>query len=130
MTCIRCNGKLYEWTLFLDTFNNEIIAHALSDRRGDVKPYQDRLCAKLFEEEMPDDFAKPDSNFQYNQIIEYCKNHDGDFTTADIRNTLKLTVSQLNNAKKDPRVKRVMVRREGAQSYYCPKEEDGSPNSI
>lgn len=92
--------------------------------------YQDRLCAKLFEEEMPDGFAKPDSNFQYNQIIEYCKNHDGDFTTADIRNTLKLTAYQLNNAKKDPRVKRVMVRREGTQRYYCPKEEDGSHNSI
>lgn len=50
MTCIRCNGKLYEWTLFLDTFNNEIIAHALSDRRGDVKPYYDclkTLCRKI-----------------------------------------------------------------------------------
>lgn len=39
MTCIKNNGKVYEWTIFVDTFNNEIIAHALSDRRGDVKPY-------------------------------------------------------------------------------------------
>ena len=50
MTCIRCNGKLYEWTLFLDTFNNEIIAHSLSGTRGDVKPYYDclkALCHKI-----------------------------------------------------------------------------------
>lgn len=50
MTCIRCNGKLYEWTLFLDTFNNEIIAHSVSPKRGDVKPYYDcltQLCREL-----------------------------------------------------------------------------------
>ena len=39
MTCIRCNGKLYEWVLFIDTFNNEIIAHSVSGQRGDPKPY-------------------------------------------------------------------------------------------
>jgi transposase InsO family protein len=39
MTCIRNNGKLYEWTLFIDTFNNEIIAHASSAQRGDPVPY-------------------------------------------------------------------------------------------
>lgn len=50
MTCIRCNGKLYEWTLFIDTFNNEIIAHSVSGRRGDVKPYYDcleQLCKRV-----------------------------------------------------------------------------------
>lgn len=39
MTCIRNNGKLYEWTLFVDTFNNEIIAHSLSSYPGDPLPY-------------------------------------------------------------------------------------------
>lgn len=43
MTCIRCNGKLYEWVLFIDTFNNEIIAHSVSDRRGNPKTYFDCL---------------------------------------------------------------------------------------
>ncbi len=38
MTCIRNKGVLYEWTLLLDTFNNEIIAHSLS-RNGDTAPY-------------------------------------------------------------------------------------------
>ena len=39
MTCIRCNGKIYEWVLFIDTFNNEIIAHSVSAHRGDPKTY-------------------------------------------------------------------------------------------
>lgn len=39
MTCIAHKGKLYEWTLFLDTYNNEIIANSLSSRCGDNKPY-------------------------------------------------------------------------------------------
>lgn len=43
MTCISHKGKQYEWTLFLDTYNNEIIAHSLSSRRGDSKPYYDCL---------------------------------------------------------------------------------------
>ena len=38
MTCIRNKGVLYEWTLLLDTFNNEIIAHGLS-RNGNTAPY-------------------------------------------------------------------------------------------
>ena len=43
MTCISHKGKQYEWTLFLDTYNNEIIAHSLSSRCGDTKPYYDCL---------------------------------------------------------------------------------------
>ena len=39
MTCIAHKGKAYEWTLFLDTYNNEILAHSLSSRPGDNKPY-------------------------------------------------------------------------------------------
>lgn len=38
MTCIWNKGVLYEWTLLLDTFNNEIIAHGLS-RNGNTMPY-------------------------------------------------------------------------------------------
>lgn len=39
MTNIPYRGKLYEWTLFVDVYNNEIIAHSLSARRGDPLPY-------------------------------------------------------------------------------------------
>jgi transposase InsO family protein len=39
MTCLKHRGKLYEWTYFLDTFNNEIIASSISARHGDARPY-------------------------------------------------------------------------------------------
>ncbi len=38
MTCIRNKGILYEWTLLLDIFNNEIMAHSFS-RNGNNMPY-------------------------------------------------------------------------------------------
>lgn len=50
MTCIRCNGKIYEWVLFIDIFNNEIIAHSVSAHRGDPKTYYnclDQLCKRV-----------------------------------------------------------------------------------
>lgn len=39
MTVLRNKGINYEWTYFLDTFNNEIISSHLSSKRGDIKPY-------------------------------------------------------------------------------------------
>ena len=39
MTILKNNGKQWEWTLSLDTFNNEIIAHSVSPIAGDHKPY-------------------------------------------------------------------------------------------
>lgn len=42
MTCLKNKGVRYEWTILLDTFNNEILAHALS-RNGNVAPYYDCL---------------------------------------------------------------------------------------
>lgn len=38
MTCIRNKGVRYEWTILLDTFNNEILSHGLS-RNGSNTPY-------------------------------------------------------------------------------------------
>lgn len=35
-------GK-FEWTFFLDTYNNEIIASSISRKKGDPKPYYDCL---------------------------------------------------------------------------------------
>lgn len=56
MTCIRNRGKLFEWTLFVDTFNNEIIAQSLSAVRGDPRPYfecLDVLKKKVKEQKFP-----------------------------------------------------------------------------
>lgn len=50
MTCIRCNGRIYEWVLFIDTFNNEIIAHSVSAHRGNPKTNYnclDQLCKRV-----------------------------------------------------------------------------------
>ena len=39
MTMFRSGGKQYEWTLLIDAFNNEILAHKVSDKPGDNGPY-------------------------------------------------------------------------------------------
>ena len=39
MTVLKTKKGYYEWTLIIDTFNNEIIAHSVSSLRGDSKPY-------------------------------------------------------------------------------------------
>lgn len=43
MTVLKNKGKQWEWTLLLDTFNNEIIAHSVSPIAGDNKPYYECL---------------------------------------------------------------------------------------
>ena len=43
MTMFKSNGKWYEWTLLIDVFNNEILAHSVSSKQGDSKPYYDCL---------------------------------------------------------------------------------------
>ena len=43
MTMFKSNGKWYEWTLLVDAFNNEILAHSVSSKPGDNKPYYDCL---------------------------------------------------------------------------------------
>lgn len=39
MTVISFHGKKYEWTFFLDVFNNSIICSSVSDMPGDPIPY-------------------------------------------------------------------------------------------
>ncbi len=53
MTVIRHRGKQYEWTFFLDTYNNAIIASDISSRWADPKPYfscRDQLLKLLKKE--------------------------------------------------------------------------------
>ena len=54
MTVIRHRGRPYEWTFFLDTYNNAIVASDISGKPGDPKPYfncRDRLLELLKREE-------------------------------------------------------------------------------
>jgi transposase InsO family protein len=39
MTAFRLNGTYYELTLYMDLWNNEIISHSLSSKRGDRMTY-------------------------------------------------------------------------------------------
>ena len=43
MTIFRYKGIKFELTLYLDTFNNEILSYKLSSREGDPKTYHDGL---------------------------------------------------------------------------------------
>ena len=43
MTAFRANGIEWEWTILLDTFNNEILAHSVTSSKGSNKPYYDCL---------------------------------------------------------------------------------------
>ena len=55
MTVIAHRGKLYEWTFFLDVYNNSIIAWDLSNRWQDPKPYfncRDKLLKLIKKEEI------------------------------------------------------------------------------
>ena len=55
----KSKGKWYEWTLLVDVFNNEILAHSVTDRPGYNKPYYDcleelkRLAGKKEEQNSP-----------------------------------------------------------------------------
>ena len=44
MTVLKVGKKYWEWTLLLDTFNNEILAHSVTDIPGSNKPYYDCLA--------------------------------------------------------------------------------------
>lgn len=43
MTAFWLNQTYYKLTLYLDLFNNKIIGHALSNKRGDPNTYHDGL---------------------------------------------------------------------------------------
>lgn len=55
MTMIRHKGILYEWTIFMDVYNNSIIAYDISRNHGDPKPYyncRDKLLEIIKKEEI------------------------------------------------------------------------------
>lgn len=56
MTAFWANKKYYELTLFMDLFNNEIIAYSLSDKKGDPSTYHNALNDVLTKKEEYKDF--------------------------------------------------------------------------
>lgn len=51
MTAFWANKKYYELTLFMDLFNNEIIAYSLSNKKGDPNTYHNALSILLNKKE-------------------------------------------------------------------------------
>lgn len=51
MTAFWANKHYYELTLFMDLFNNEIIAYSLSNKRGDPSTYHNALADVLHKKE-------------------------------------------------------------------------------
>ena len=39
MTMFKVGNTYWEWTILLDTFNNEILAHSVTSQAGSNKPY-------------------------------------------------------------------------------------------
>lgn len=51
MTAMYIKGKYHELTLYMDLYNNELIGHSLSDKRGDPNTYHDGLKQVLNKKE-------------------------------------------------------------------------------
>lgn len=80
MTSFRANGKEWEWTLLLDTFNNEILAHSVTSIKGSNKPYYQclevlkRLVGKR-EEQKPQIVFHTDQGAVYSSQA-FCQAHN------------------------------------------------------
>ena len=80
MTCFHANGKEWEWTFILDTFNNEILAHSVTSTKGSNKPYYHclealkRLAGKR-EEQKPQIVFHTDQGAVYSSQA-FCQAHN------------------------------------------------------
>ena len=80
MTCFHANGKDWEWTFILDTFNNEILAHSVTSTKGSNKPYYHclealkRLAGKR-EEQKPQIVFHTDQGAVYSSQA-FCQAHN------------------------------------------------------
>ena len=79
MTCFYVKGKYYELTFYFDAFTKEILSYALSNRRGDSKPYYDGLknVLELIKKEectepiiLHTDQGSVYSSLSYNELIK------------------------------------------------------------
>ena len=81
MTVLKNKGKNWEWTLLLDTFNNEIIAHSVSPIAGDNKTYYDclevlkRLAGKKEEQNPPVVFHTDQGAIYSSRAFQHAHEH-------------------------------------------------------
>ena len=80
MTILKHKGVLWEWTLLLDTFNNEILAHQATPVPGSNKPYyhcleQLKLLVGKKEEQTPQVVFHTDQGSVYSSRA-FCQAHE------------------------------------------------------
>ena len=81
MTVFKNNGKYWEWTLVVDTFNNEILAHQATPVQGSTKPYYHcldvlkKLAGKKSEEQRPQIVLHTDQGSVYSSQA-FCRAHE------------------------------------------------------
>ena len=81
MTVFKNKGKNWEWTLLLDTFNNEILAHQATPIQGSNKPYYHclevlkKLAGKKNEEQTPQVVFHTDQGSVYSSRA-FCQAHE------------------------------------------------------
>ena len=80
MTTFKAGGSEWEWTILLDTFNNEILVHSVTSIKGSNKPYYHCLDAlkKLAgkrEEQTPQVVLHTDQGAVYSSQA-FCHAHD------------------------------------------------------
>ncbi len=80
MTTLKVRKKNWEWTLLLDTFNNEILAHSVTEIPGSNKPYYDCLAvlntlAGKKEEQKPQVVFHTDQGAVYSSKA-FCQAHN------------------------------------------------------
>ena len=77
MTVFKNKGKNWEWTLLVDTFNNEILAHQATPIQGSNKPYYHclevlkKLAGKKNEEQTPQVVFHTDQGSVYSSQAFY-----------------------------------------------------------
>ena len=80
MTSFKSNGVLWEWTLLLDTFNNQILAHNATKIQGNSGPYYycleelKKLVGKKSEEQTPQVVLHTDQCSVYSSQA-FCQAH-------------------------------------------------------
>jgi transposase InsO family protein len=81
MTIFKNNGRNWEWTLLVDTFNNEILAHQATPVTGSNKPYYHclevlkKLAGKKNEEQTPQVVFHTDQGSVYSSQA-FCQAHE------------------------------------------------------
>ena len=81
MTIFKNKGKHWEWTLVVDTFNNEILAHQATPIQGSTKPYYHcleqlkQLAGKKNEEQRPQIVLHTDQGSVYSSQA-FCRAHE------------------------------------------------------